>query len=303
MDGDRMVLAVMRQAVKRDSWNIFLRPLYLDSWGYCIAITSTLVLCIHALPYLYPSLGRHAKVIKHFNNSLIFLAWMIFVIINISYQAILTMYFSTKVNIPFTSIEDVITAYPAWKLMIRPGSLINIIPHIERGDPNFIEFWDRVQNKPEETLFSSIGDVLTNHKNDPVVILTPRSLIDWHNKYGNPEQQGMLEIISVGIVTPRSMVTTKNSPLVPVIKHGVQIMLERGSIQRLKLKWTAIEATIEPSYEGESLDMMHVSLVFASFVILLGSSLVIFFWEIGTNRLYKYGPVLKRKWDRNKSGL
>jgi hypothetical protein len=223
---------------------------------------------------------------------------MIFVLINISYQAILTMYFSTKIDIPFTSIEDVIQAYPAWKLMIRPGSLINIIPHVERGDPDFIAFWDRVQKKPEETVFSSVEDVLTNHKDDAVVILTPRSLIDWHNKYGNPEQHGMLEIISVGIVEPRAMVTTKNSPLGPVLKHGVQIMLERGFIQRLKLKWTAIEASFKPSFEGESLDMMHVSLVLVSFLILLGSSLVIFFGEIVANRLYKNAPVLKKKWDQ-----
>ena len=286
----------MSQAVKRDSWNIFLKPLDPKSWVAFIVTTITLVLGAKLLLFLHRFLGFHAKIAKKFAKFLIFLAWIGFVLTFGFYQGVLTMFFSTKVNIPFQSMKDVIRSYPKWKLMIRSGDEAKIIPYVKAGDPDFLAFWDRIQHKSDETLFSGIEEVLTVHDRHPVVISIQQGAIDKHRKYGKPEQHDKLEVFQREHFEPYAMIVTKNSPLGPILKYAAQIMQERGVFGHLKLKWTTRNVGNKPLYESETLTMTHLSLTFVIFAILLGISFVIFLGEMGTKTLYQRFPKLEEKW-------
>ena len=287
----------MRQAVKSNYWNLFLKPLDTNSWVTFIATTVTLVLGSQLLPFLCRFLGIHAKIAMKFSKFLVFLAWMGFVITFCFYQGVLTMFFSTKVDIPFESIKDVIKSYPKWKLMIRSGSETYYTPQVKSRDRDFLAFFSRIQNKPDETLFSDIEDVITLHAKDAVVVSIQQSIIDVHTKYGNPEQHNKLEIFQRGPFEPYGMIVTKNSPFGLILKYAAEIMLERGVFRHLKLKWTPRDTEYKPSNEVESLNMMHLSVAFASFSMLIGISVVIFIGEIGSKKRNQYFPELKEKWN------
>ena len=48
--------------------------------------------------------------------------WIFFVLLNSFYCGALTMFFSSEFRIPFISIEDVMKAYPSWKLKMLNGN-------------------------------------------------------------------------------------------------------------------------------------------------------------------------------------
>ena len=48
--------------------------------------------------------------------------WFFFVLINAYYGGALTMFFTSEIRVPFTSIEDVMRAYPNWQLKMMSGN-------------------------------------------------------------------------------------------------------------------------------------------------------------------------------------
>ena len=203
-----MVLAAMSQAVKRDSWSIFLKPLDTNSWVAFIATTTALVLAAQLLLFIRYLQGKHAKTktAKKIAKVLIFFAWVCFVLTFCFYRGVLTMFFSTEVDIPFRTMKDVIKKYPKWKLMIRSGVQPLIRRHVQAGEPEFLKFWDRIQYKSDETVFSDIEEVITRHDKNAVVICVHESLLDMHRKYGKPEDRDKLEIFQRGPFEPFGMV-------------------------------------------------------------------------------------------------
>ena len=294
MVDDRFVLAAMRQAIKKDYWTLFLKPLDTNSWITFIATTVTLVMGAQLLLSVHQFLGIHTKIAKKIATFLVLLAWMVFVMTFSFYQGVLTMFFSIKADIPFESTKDVIKSYPKWKLMIESGSEVRYTPYVEAGDPDFLELFSRIQHKPEETLFSDIEEVITRHGTDAVVISTQQNVIGMHRKYGKPEHHNKLEIFLRNQFQPHALVVTKNSPFGPVLNYAARIMRERGVLRNLKLKWIGNTGP-EHFYGGESLNMMHFSLVFASFSVLLGISFGIFLGEIYSKKIYQYLSKLKEK--------
>ena len=57
--------------------------------------------------------------------------WIFFVLLNAYYSGALTMFFTTELRIPFNSVEEVMKAYPDWKLQIQAGSEIDWIAKAE----------------------------------------------------------------------------------------------------------------------------------------------------------------------------
>ena len=70
--------------------------------------------------------------------------WIFFVLLNAFYCGALTMFFSSEFRIPFISIEDVMNAYPSWKLKMLNGNdvhfqykaiqvVLQIFKYLKRG--------------------------------------------------------------------------------------------------------------------------------------------------------------------------
>ena len=48
--------------------------------------------------------------------------WIFFVLLNAYYSGAMTMFFTSEIQVPFNTVEDVMKAYPDWKLKFMGGN-------------------------------------------------------------------------------------------------------------------------------------------------------------------------------------
>jgi hypothetical protein len=68
-------------------------------------------------------------------------------------------------------IIDVIRAYPNWNLIVPPGWEANIALKAEQ-DPDYANFWARLQTRPEEMTYRSFKEGLSTIAQDDSVMLS-----------------------------------------------------------------------------------------------------------------------------------
>ncbi len=81
---------------------------------------SGLLLVVLLIPYI---------ALSYFENTSAYMmsyttAWYFFVLLNAFYGGALTMFFTSKVSIPFDTVRDVMRAYPSWRLIVQDGKFI-----------------------------------------------------------------------------------------------------------------------------------------------------------------------------------
>ena len=310
---DRMVLAIMKQSVVRDAWRLLLKPFRINSWVMIIVTLFILIVAVKGLSFLHKHSRKHAATLTKFHKLVVFMTWLFFIITEIYYEGGLTMFFATKISIPFHSIKDVMQSYPDYKLMMRKGFEAYYIDYVDDGDQDFATFWKRVQQNPNESVFLSIEQVLQDHEHNPVVIHDLQGAIDAYGKYGNPGMSEKLEVFYKGRSEYYSLIVTENSPLGPMLQHGTKVFFESGVIDHLSAKWLGRQNRIRSSSENEasakkSLDINDMSLAFLTyatiillcFVIFLGEVIFRKFWQF---EFYHYLPSRKQSPDVERNGF
>ena len=282
---DREVLAAMKHTIKKDSKALFMRPFRKNLWFSIVAAAIILLLITQAFSCSYQIPGLGFKSQKKYQRIIILFCWSLFMIIEIHYEGALTMFFTTETELHFESTRDVIRAYPNWKLMMRYGTDISYLPHVESGDPDYIAFWNRVIENPDESVFQGLEQFLTEHQDHPHVIREYQAKIDVNNKYGRPELQNKLKILYKDRVQYMGILITKNSPLGPILRHGTNNMFERGVLDYLAVKWLGRgrhEDSLRDTLSSSKivLGMDHMSLVFIGYISIFAISILFLFGEI-----------------------
>ena len=90
-----------------------------EAWNF-IAIIAVVLSIFILLPYKFIQSEFYEKTNGYILAS--FSGWMFFVMLEIFYGGALTMFFTTEVRIEFESTEDVLRAYPDWKILIKAGT-------------------------------------------------------------------------------------------------------------------------------------------------------------------------------------
>jgi hypothetical protein len=165
-NSDSVVLALTPQLPELDN-GLFIRPFTNDAWAG-VAVISLLILVLVTVPYAFISYYEYTD--GYMITSTV--AWYFFVLFNSYYGGALTMFFTTEVSIPFNSIEDVMNEYPDWKLKMMIGNDVHFQYKAAQGDPLYAEFWDRVTNMPEETIFQTLEEGLNILMKETAVIHT-----------------------------------------------------------------------------------------------------------------------------------
>ena len=139
------------------------------------------------------------------------------------------MFFSTQTSVPFEDMRQVMQAYPDWKLQFMSGMQVFFIYKVEEGDPDYVDFWHRVVNLPDETNVVEMDDAIERMRENFGVVLTIEGLLKHHMQL-NPADQ-----IGLHAFDPRTskkefynIIVTKNSPLGPMLKYGGTKILESG---------------------------------------------------------------------------
>ena len=70
------------------------------------------------VPYAFLSYYEHTNGYMITSTT----GWFFFVLLNAFYGGALTMFFTSEISIPFNTIEDVMKAYPLWRLKMMDGN-------------------------------------------------------------------------------------------------------------------------------------------------------------------------------------
>ena len=82
------------------------------------AVVLIIALCIIIIPYAFLDYYEHTDGQMIASTS----TWFFFVLLNAFYGGALTMFFVSEIPVPFISVEDVMKAYPSWKLKMMNGN-------------------------------------------------------------------------------------------------------------------------------------------------------------------------------------
>ena len=142
------------------------------------------------------------------------------------------MFFSTEIGVPFETMRQVMQAYPDWKLQLQMGMQVFFVYQVQDGDPDYVKFWDRIENLFEETVFEKWDEGIRRMREDFGVILFEQGRLKAYMK-NNPEAQQGLQVFDKSTKEFYNIIVTNNSPLGPVLKYGAGTILETGKINSL----------------------------------------------------------------------
>ena len=85
---------------------------------------------------------------------------------------------------------------PDWQLKMMAGNDVHFQHKASAGDPLYVEFWDKIVNNPEETVFANVEEGLDILRQERAVIhihsgmlkASVMAVLEFHNEAGHPIQ-------------------------------------------------------------------------------------------------------------------
>ena len=279
---DRKVLVALGD-IKEQADGIFTKPFNKYAWGFTLFMIILFISICIALPILQKRYKTHSGTFERVSRLVVFLMWFCYTLVEIYYEGALTMFFSTQSLNPFDNIREVMRAYPDWKLLMQKGTDIYFLPYVESGDEDYKQFWKRVEEIPEEAVYSGFEKTVIERLNDPVVLHVSQSAVNVFQKNSQNEAADDLEVFGEGSFDYFGLMTTKNSPLGVVLQYASTIMSERGSLHYLKTKWLSnVEQSCGRSLSSDKtvVTMSHVSYAFILYSVLVLACAMLLIFEI-----------------------
>ena len=118
-------------------------------------------------------------------------------------------------------------AYPDWKLQMMAGMQVFFIYKVQDGDPDYLKFWDRVENLPEETTFVEFEEGIRRMHESFGVVLYEEGRVKYYMK-NNPADQEGLNVFGKKGREFYNVIVKDNSPLGPIFRYGAGKVLETG---------------------------------------------------------------------------
>ena len=286
---DRKVLVALGD-IKQQDVGIFIKPFNKNAWGFFSITMSILLVLLIVLSHLKKRHFSCNKTFKKASRIVVFFMWFCYTMVEIYYEGALTMFFSTQSRNPFENIKDVIRAYPDWKLLMQSGTDIYFLPYLDGdyGDEDYIKFWRRVKEVPEDSVYSGFEKTVKERMHYSVVLHVSQSAVNVFKKNSRGEEAESLEVFGEGSYDYFGLITTKNSPLGVILRHGSNIMSERGVFSYLKTKWLSnSEGSCSRSSNSDKtvVTISHVSLAFTCYISLILACIALLLCEIFVFRL------------------
>ena len=208
-----------------------------SSWllvGFTVFIILAFYYVLQAFPQIRQNRGKWESLrIVHASG------WYVMMLLEIYYSGALTMFFSTEVINSFETMRQVIQAYPDWNLHVLSGSEAFVIYRAIDGDPDYMAFWERMKNLPDETVLKiDGGEPKETHqkiRNERAVLLVPEEgLLRW-SMNTNPTDKEGLRLFDKGRNRFKNLVVTNNSPLGPILRYGAGLASEKGEHNKMKI--------------------------------------------------------------------
>ena len=161
--GDRVVLIAKPQRDPIDP-GLFIRPFQAEAW-YVVGLTVAVIIGCLIFPTMFAPTFSNTTSFKVVSS----IGSLFFMLTEIYYSGALTMFFSTEVSLPFETAADVMQTYPSWKLMMQSENDVYFIGKGNDGDKDYVAWYERVTNLPDETVFNSVSEGVDLMSNGVVV--------------------------------------------------------------------------------------------------------------------------------------
>ena len=171
-------------------------------------------------------------------------------------------------------------AYPDWQLKMMGGNDVHFQYKALAGDPLYSEFWDRVVNKREETVFENVKEGLDEIQNERAVIQVWSGMLKGYFK-SNPFHQQKMKVFARGKVTREQLIVPFNSPLKPILQAASNSLIEAGVTDALLTEWEGKDIAQASGIETMILTPGQVISIFLLIITIFGFSIFILGCEIG----------------------
>ena len=286
---DTRTCLVLMPQMKGIDPGLFVRPFRKNAW-LALGITFITLLAMNSFPYRFiPFYGN-----TYAQRFVVLIGWILFVLVNAWFSGALTMFLTSERTLPFESIYDVMRSYPDWKLMMKSGYDIYFLPKVLQDDIEYIKFWERVQENPEETVFQTITEGMNKILMGQFVIYLERGQLLGYIK-ANPSRNQKLKVFGCSMPDYSSgVIISNNSPLKPILEFVSKKLLESETKDILFKKWFG-----QTKYKSGGLKTMVLSggQVILAFIILL-SCVSFAFITVILEILYSK-CILIEKWRKN----
>ena len=283
---EKMVLASMSDPNKYlggDNW-LLARPFRKATWIMIAFVALLLVIAMKILSWR-PTCWNRLHGISNKSKEITYLTFSFFFLLILAYyEGALIMFFSSDTSLAFNDIKDVMKLYPQRKLMMREAYDVYYIHHVKTGDKDYTEFWNRVKQHPEETVFTSVEEVFGKFPGGGVVIHESEKAIRTYLEECGGKRKEHFDAFVQGRAEYRNLIVTKNSPLGPILNYGTRLLLERGSTLSFKSSWSmshtdcrSLRTRPPPSM---SMQLRHFSYLFFSLMASFFICFTIFSGEI-----------------------
>ena len=299
---ERMVLASMSDpsTYLGGDTGLLMRPFRKETW---IAIL-LMIFLLMATTKLFTFELKITKKTFDFSGKIRNIAYVtvsfFFLLILAYYEGALIMFFSTDNSIVFDDIKDVISMYPQRKLLMREGYDIYYLSHVESGDKDYTEFWNRVQTQPKDAVFSSLHDVFQRFPEGGVVIHELEGALEAYLGQCGGERKEHFDVYVRERTEYHNLIVNKKSPLGPVLRYGSRLLLERGAGPNFKTSWNRNHTDCDSLYHRQpssmSIQFQHFVYLLSGLAIVMVLCLIIFFGEIAWKKLFEnteYDTLLK----------
>ena len=145
-----------------------------------------------------------------------------------------------------------------------------IYERVLQGDKDHTEFWERWNKDKEGNSFASEKEGFEKIKEGRYVIETFESALFSYLR-NNPIDQNLHFFGQSGVFFP-ALIFHLNSPLVPIFKHGVLHIRERGMEQQMSMKW--MPPFKESGNSAIEKSVLTAGQAFVIFMILTGTYIV-----------------------------
>ena len=267
-------------------FNLFLRPFKTSSWMVIGFVLTTALLC-HFLPYAY---------IEYFEDTSGYLmattaSWTFFLLVNAYYCGAMTMFFAVDQGTSFSTMDQVLEAYPGWKLIVRKANAIFFQQQILQGNQLYIDLWDRVENKPEETLWATVEEGLAKIKDGNAAMHIDSNVIHGFFKTNQFFQQD-IKLFAGSKPRGFGIVVNQKSPLKPIFQSASNIIYETGLYEDMQKEW--IGDTL-PIFRQSPKVILSLGQTILIYIVISGSvtvSFLVFCFEtLYTHRFY---PICRK---------
>ena len=299
---DRMVLASMSDPntyLGGDDW-LLVRPFRKDTWCMIAIIILVLISTIKLFSLRLDCIRENGFKFSESARNIAYLTVSFFFMLVLAYyEGALIMFFSSNTSSVFDDIKGVMSLYPDRKLMVREGYDVYYLEKVESGDKDYVEFWNRVKNNPEETVFTNVEDVFQRFSEGGVVIHELEGTIKAYLHRCGGERTKYFDAYVRGRVEHHNLIVTKNSPLGPILNYGSRVLLERGSLtdfkSTLRKNYTECKSLHQRKPQSMSMQFRHFWYLFISLMFSFLVCVFILIGELGWKIIIRFFPGLAQK--------